>query len=301
MPPNQFWYCTMANYFLFSFTLISAYLITSMTFDRFYSILKPHKAASMNTIRRARITVFCIVIISLFFNIPHWFLSTALNGKFCQPFHLHMNEWYNGAYFWLYMVLSYVIPFVCLLIMNSCVIYYINKSAKNAKFSNKNEGNSCQGQDEAEICEEEGDRQITMDIQRTRHLSFQRKSLQTRGKNSEIQIYFILLSVTFAFLILTFPAYAYFFYTRVYSGTSEIPRSSALWFFVAQLAHKLYYTNNGINFFLYVLSGRKFRKDVLKLCSCDKNKVKGSNMSFRSRITDISSVSAVEQPQETSL
>ena len=35
--------------------------------------------------------------------------------------------------------------------------------------------------------------------------------------------------------------------------------------------HKMFYTNNGINFFLYVISGKKFRNEVLHLFKCKSN------------------------------
>ena len=38
--------------------------------------------------------------------------------------------------------------------------------------------------------------------------------------------------------------------------------------------HKMYYTNNAINFFLYVISGRKVRRDLINLFKCNKGKRK---------------------------
>ena len=36
--------------------------------------------------------------------------------------------------------------------------------------------------------------------------------------------------------------------------------------------HKMYYTNNAINFFLYVISGQKFRNDLINLFKCNYGK-----------------------------
>ena len=33
--------------------------------------------------------------------------------------------------------------------------------------------------------------------------------------------------------------------------------------------YKMIFTNNGINFFLYVISGKKFRNEVLQLFTCE--------------------------------
>ena len=85
-----------------------------------------------------------------------------------------------------------------------------------------------------------------------------------RMKNSDIQILVTLLFITFSFLILTAPAFAgilYFDFTD--------PLSSAKVFagfrLYHSLAQKLYFTNYGINFYLYVISGKKFRTDLLQL------------------------------------
>ena len=39
-----------------------------------------------------------------------------------------------------------------------------------------------------------------------------------------------------------------------------------------QVGEKTLYTNHGINFFLYVISGQKFRTDLLTLFKCSRNK-----------------------------
>ena len=43
-------------------------------------------------------------------------------------------------------------------------------------------------------------------------------------------------------------------------------------FYMLKNIHKLHFTNNAVNFFLYVISGRKFRSDLIKLLNCKKNK-----------------------------
>ena len=85
MPPDQYCFCVVANTIFFVSTFCSTYFIISMTFDRFYSIIKPHKAASFNTVKRAKITIVCVVIFSFLFNIPHVFL-TSNQQRQCVPF-----------------------------------------------------------------------------------------------------------------------------------------------------------------------------------------------------------------------
>ena len=122
MPPGQLWYCHMVNLFNFICFLCSTLLILSMTFDRFYSIIRPHKAASFNTVKRAKITVASIVILSILYNIPHLYVSAHVNWE-CVPYATAMGKTYGEFYYWLSLVVHFALPFVLLLIMNSFIIH----------------------------------------------------------------------------------------------------------------------------------------------------------------------------------
>ena len=78
--------------------------------------------------------------------------------------------------------------------------------------------------------------------------------------------------MTFGFLILTSPAYIFFFYQTFYDY-EQFPYSFAGFYLYNSVAQKAIYTNSGINFFLYVMSGHKFRTDLVKLFKfCHRNK-----------------------------
>ena len=63
-------------------TTCSAHLIVFMTFERFYNIIQPHRAASSNTIERAKISIVCILLFDLLFKSPYFFI-TDNNGRYC--------------------------------------------------------------------------------------------------------------------------------------------------------------------------------------------------------------------------
>ena len=91
----------------------------------------------------------------------------------------------------------------------------------------------------------------------------------TKGKCSELQIFIMLLSVTFAFLILTTPMYVLIFYVNFYHGNT--PYYYAGYYLFYNIAEKTFYTNNGIKF-LCVMSGQKFRNDLMNLFRCSRFK-----------------------------
>ena len=117
MPPNMHWHYSIGNYIGLSFTMCSNLFIVTMTFQRFYGIIKPHKAASFNRVKRAKITITCIVIFSVIYRFPHLFM-TDFQGQFCIPYGKILDKVSGQFYYWLTFVLNFVIPFVSLSIMN---------------------------------------------------------------------------------------------------------------------------------------------------------------------------------------
>ena len=87
---------------------------------------------------------------------------------------------------------------------------------------------------------------------------------KSRTKSSDLQVFAILLLVTFAFLILTTPSYVFFLFVMFVDFT-KTPQRFAGYFLFYNIAHKMQFTNHGINFFLYVISGKKFRTDLRNL------------------------------------
>ena len=239
MPPSQEWYCTVTTAVVRMSSLCSTYFIISMTFERCYSIIRPHKAASFNTIKRAKITIICIIIFCVIYNIPHLYV-TSTDGARCGPFGKAMRTTIGKAYYFISLFTNIGLPFILLLAMNSIIIKEIRQRPKLSEARNKSEiQHQGQGQNE-------GQSQIS------------------KSNNSELQILITLLLVTFTFLLLATPVYIFFLYINVvdYEATPKIYAGYILFHSVGQ---KLYQTNFGINFFLYVISGQKFRTDLMKL------------------------------------
>ena len=114
---------------------------------------------------------------------------------------------------------------------------------------------------------------------------------KSKSANSEKQIFLILLLVAFSFFFLISPFYAFHMYAEFVDFMGS-PSAFAEFFLFYQIMHKMYYTNNAINFFLYVISGQKFRKDLIKLFK--RNKRKFNQMSFKNFSETNTRVSTVE-------
>ena len=83
-------------------------------------------------------------------------------------------------------------------------------------------------------------------------------------KSSELQMFAMLLLVTFAFMILTTPGFSFFLFGMLFDFL-KTPKRFAGYYLFYHVAQKLHFTNYGINFFLYVISGNKFRTDLKNL------------------------------------
>ena len=113
LAPSQFWFCSAIVTVLFTSSTCSTLFILSMTFERFHSIIRPHKAASVNTVKRAKITILCIVIFSIVYNFPNWFItSDDGESRNCTAYAFALNSLHGIIYYWSSNILSYFLPFV---------------------------------------------------------------------------------------------------------------------------------------------------------------------------------------------
>ena len=174
--------------------------------------------------------MYCLICIT-------YFLLIIL-GKFCIPDAEFKTVLVVQIFYWLSFILFFALPFVLLLAMNSVIIYTIR------------------GRSQSNVTISEGQHQG--------HGKGEGQS--SKSKHYERQIYVMLLLVTFGFLILVTPVYVMLFYINFFQGTT--PYFFAGYHLFYQVGEKTMYTNHGINFFLYVISGQKFRTDLVKLFSC---------------------------------
>jgi hypothetical protein len=101
----------------------------------------------------------------------------------------------------------------------------------------------------------------------------------------QIRVTYMLLTVSFFYLVLTSPyaAYSLFFQIR-----SDDPHTHAVNMLIKTIFFILMYTNHSINFILYCVTGRKFRRELkdLVVCLCCK-------LCSARRLTSSSSVKTV--------
>ena len=98
-----------------------------------------------------------------------------------------------------------------------------------------------------------------------------------KKQHSEKQVFTMLLLVTFTYLIFTITMRAFVFYGNFYTGNTATYHAGL--HLIHQVGTQAFYTNHAINFFLYVLSGRKFRTDLMNLFIPVKTRMKSDALS----------------------
>ena len=208
----------------------STFQVLAMTIDKYIAIKWPHRAAAYSTPKRAKVIICAILTFVIIYNMPHFFITRVIEGK-CYGY--SAKTILTKIHSWLSFALNAVIPFTLLIHMNYVIVKTVRKSRKMFRDNVGTVGNET--------------RQKTM-------------------KSAENQLTTMLFLVTTLFLFLLLPTYIRFIYaTFVRSDTASKFATSMLIF---EISYKLYVTNSGINFFLYCVSGKKFRNDVKEIFCC---------------------------------
>ena len=255
MPPNQLWFCRMFHLALYFGCMCGCHLLVAMTFERSYNIIRPHKAASFNTVKKARIIVSFIFLYCFLYSTPYLLIASN-DGKLCIPNAIAADNVLGQVYSWLTESILFIFPFLSLLIMNTFIIHTLRKRSQQKLLGPRGQG-------------------------------------QTEGRNlktnsPEKQIITMLLLVTFAYLSLNIPVRILVLYLNFSQGST--PHYYAGLYLAYQVEEKIYYTNHAINIFLYVISGQKFRTDLRNLFMSKKARYNTSAvLNSDTRISAISS------------
>ena len=215
--------------------------VLAMTVDKYIAIKWPHKAAIYSTARRAKVITVSVSICVCIYNIPHFFPSIAIRYP-CIGYAI--NGAITKVYTWFTFVLNAIIPFTMLIYMN-CVI--VNAVRNSHVFFKANNETTNKGRDQG--------------------IETRRKTM----KSAEKHLVIMLLWVTILFLILLCPTYFRFIYLVFAKRDTPFKYAQSMLF--SEITSELYVSNSGINFFLYCISGQKFRNDLREiLCCCCQRK-----------------------------
>ena len=200
-------------------------------------------------VKRAKKTLPVLLLFCLLYDSPQIYVGI----NHCRR-SITKSSTFVQIFYWFSFTLKFLIPFISLLAMNSVIIHTLRgRLQSNLTRSSNQDQDQTQGQGQAE-------------------------GQSSKMQSSDRPIYITLLVVTLAFLIFITPGHLMTLYALVvdYKKSLELFGGS---YFLNHLGSKLYYTNNGINFYLYVISEKKFRSDFTRLFRYKKYSLNGRSTS----------------------
>ena len=235
--------CKIHMFAVYFFGCMCGWSIVLMTFERVVSVLIPLRAREICSRRRMGIAMLAVTAF-LFVNFLHLLVytemySTVRYDEFTgEPIYYKSCRIKDGHYdrinkvlHWQDLLLSSAIPSGLIFIGNALIIYRLTK---------------------AQI-----KRRKTMNLDN-----------QKQKGTSSITVMLVVVSVTF--LITTLPVTIYLQRWDKWYDLYTLEGAVKAHFTYA-VVHMMYYGNNTINFWLYFLSGRKFRQAFLSMfCPCRK-------------------------------
>ena len=231
------WECKINSYLTHFSIQSSTYQVLAMTIDKYIAIKWPHKAAVYSAAKRVRAIHFGVNVGALSYSFPDIFAASVVGGK-CLSY--SVGGTITRVYSWITFTINGIIPFTMLIYMNFVIVLTIRNSRKMFRST---------------IAANTGE-------QRNHGM----ETRQRKMKSAENQLTIMLVLVTMLFLILLFPTYIRFIYLIFVKRDTASKYASSMLFF--QITHNLYTTNNGINFLLYCIGGKKFRNDLKAMLCC---------------------------------
>ena len=288
--------CKVTLYLVNTASLSGVMIILALLVERVIAVTKPMKAAVLLSPKRALIMTFIFAGVSAVYNIPRIFYvenTIRYGSKNCVAF--RSNDALSSVYSLSSLILTGVLPLVAIFIMNIIIIFSI-KSAKRKMAVHKKyrktsaKRNISSSFDKYESHHSVGKTQISeinsseseeaesplptishtvsaaqvkpspckMPAARTSSEHQERKM-----KKRERQLTMMNVVMTAVFFLLTMPRHVK---TFVFLGWYDAePHMLVAYSWTSIVAHNLYTLNSAVNFFVYVMTGSKFRGDLVKL------------------------------------
>ena len=234
--------CRIRVWASFAFSQISAWILVSMTVHRVLGIVWPHRTRQFLTKSNAKKVVLSIVLFLSLGN-AHLFyghtLQPAGKGQTASCFFNFASERYSQFYrsVWVLVdvVVAVLLPFLCLLVTNTVLVRRVGQSLREARET---------------LAEGRSDQFASRD-----------------KKLSSMTLTLIITSVAFFLLASPPSVYNIWEMTSGYSAADDV-RQRATSELAASAVMLMLFINFAINFYLYCLTGARYRAEFFRLFGC---------------------------------
>ena len=234
--------CRIRAWISYAFNQMSAWILVAMTTHRAVSIVWPHGTRKLSKRCNAVMVVVFIVSFCALTSVHLLYghsLQPTEDSQAADCFLSFVSDEYRMFFrrdwVWVDMAMAVFLPFACLLVTNTVLVRKVGQSLREARDS---------------LAEGRSD------------------PFASRDKKLSCMT-LTLIATSVAFLVLTSPIVVY----MVWDGTLPYDvLSDVRWRAASELAASvsliLWYTNLGINLYLYCLTGARYRAEFLKLFGC---------------------------------
>lgn len=239
--------CRLINFFILLSLHLSAWLIVLVTVDRFMVVWFPFKASSLCTVTRARLATVAMVMISVAYNCHVFWtyelsIDAMMHRAYCGP--IKTYGFMAKPFECLKLTTYSLIPFLVIVVLNFAIITRLQWRPLLLQSRGSASAFSSESSSSAAAC----------------------------GKQAKVTYMLVIVSV--AWLVLTLPK-------SIHTMVFELDDSRGSWNATVfrAVSFLLMYTNHAINFYLYCITGKKFRRQLEELLRgiCAGNKPTGSS------------------------
>ncbi|XP_071086120.1 cysteinyl leukotriene receptor 1-like [Haliotis cracherodii] len=264
----------------------AAWILVALTVDRCLFVFAPFKARKYCTLRRARITAAAMLGFLMVINV-HFAWSYGLSprtifgeGVDCDAANDDMKEFVTVIWPWIDLFIVCFVPFTIMIICNVIIIRKLAISASKIRRHTVSERERYQHELKST---NQNAQHISTSHGQSKHPKISVISTQSNNNNNNnntkarsacpksSHLTVMLLSVNCLFLLLTSPIVVYMIGFGTWREDPD-PQTEARLHLSWCLVNLLQYTNNAAHFFLYCLTGPRFRRELLRMMS-PKNKV----------------------------
>ena len=253
--------CQIRGWLINSLQMNGLFLILTVTFDRVVAVRFPLKATAWCTARHAKLVSAVIFAVAWLVNSPFYVYNRVKNGDICAMG--TSGSTVSFVYPWISVTVCLVIPLVLLVSMNAVIVVALrNRLRGRATYDLDRNSHGLESIEMSENSESTSHFSEQIYSKGHKHLP----PISSRDRNAIVTLFLI----SFTFLLFVTPHFVHIA-TFSINHLRLTPSQHADYTLFFQISRQLYSMNNACNFFLFCLSGTKFRKDLVRLFHCRSN------------------------------
>ena len=289
-------WCVVSVYLTYICSFLSVWIVVSFTVERFIIVMFPFHGRNILRTRNAKRVIACLTVVAFCIYSPITFTTGTVEMmgiRHCTSYMKYMD--FLVIFTYIDTVITLVMPSITVIILNSLIGYFIYRAGlvfsrlasiqlqwiekqHTALSSNRSSNTICTDISSGDRCSKE--RKTSIFSNKFRKASNQimqrrRKDSLSSVQNRHMKSTKMLLIVSTVFLVMNLPAHAIRIQQVFLQMMEKSYRPSVNEEAISELVNLVYHSNFAINFFLYSLCSKNFRR-------CVKNNLRAFRKYFNS-------------------